>query len=98
MSKLQSLNITLERVPSPGGRKVLANFHLMSVLRFHRYERVRLNGNRGTMFWCDSVPSELAERIERSSNAVILASRSQYAPEQVGKVVFVGDTRYRTQD
>lgn len=86
-------NLTIPNPIRPTGTRKLAEFDLMSRnghdYRFYRSERVRLNGNTGTLFFGDNPPAENLPAMY--SNVVILSSRSEYAPEQTSSVVFVAD-------
>ena len=83
--------ITIDGVKPSGGRKVTEWEAFHSGFRYSKFKRVRLNGIAGTLFWADSIPAPLRERIEASSNSVLLSSRAEYAPEQISRVVFIGD-------
>lgn len=90
--KLAALNFD---VTLPTGKRKLSEWDFYSDrnVRWHRHERIRLNGMAGSLYFCDSVPDYVSG--DNYSNVVILKSRSQYAPEQVSSVVFVADKAMR---
>lgn len=91
-------NLTLPNLTPPTGTRKLAEWDLYSRpdFRWSRYQRARVNGVKGTFYFSTSALSDSVRELPAShSNVVILASRSEYAPEQVRSVVFVADKGMR---
>lgn len=88
---LASLNVP--NVAAPKGARKAREFDVIRSIDYHDFRRVRLNGNVGTLFALSSSRNVESLR-DDYSNVVILAGRSQYAPELSTRYVFVSDNRY----
>lgn len=88
-------DLTIPDVTIPSGSKRLTEWDAYTThgLRFWVSQRVRINGQSGTLFACDVTPTVRKWR-EDFNNVLILSSRSQYAPEQVTERIFIADKRF----
>jgi hypothetical protein len=86
-------NLNVPNVTAPKGTRKAREFDVIRSIDYHDFRRVRLNGNAGTLYALSSGRGVESLR-DAYSNVVILAGRSQYAPELSTRYVFVSDKRY----
>jgi hypothetical protein len=86
-------NLNVPGVAAPRGARKAQECDVIRSIDYHGFRRVRLNGNAGTLFTLSSGRNVESLR-DAYSNVIILAGRSQYAPELSTRYVFVSDKRY----
>lgn len=89
---LEALNIP--NLATPKGTRKMQEWDLITSIDFHAYKRIRLNGNKGTLFTVHS-DRGISNLRDAYSNVLILGGHSQYAPEQSRRYVFISDARFK---
>lgn len=61
-------------------------------LGYYKFKKGKLNGVNGFYYWLEKeLTKEQKTQIKEFKNVQILFSRSEFAPEQLRSVLFVGD-------
>lgn len=91
--RLPDLTIPNATIPTGTKRLDVWDAYTTHGLTFWESRRIRVNGQSGTLFSCVITPTMRKWR-EDFNNVLILASRSEYAPEQVTGRIFIADKRF----